>query len=66
MYGGTLEYIPGNCATQRALKASPKAKATSSTWSYDASVSPSAVIGSLPTHRANSDSADSEEVDLVS
>ena len=66
MYGGTSEYMPGNCATQRALKVSPKARAMSSTWSYDASVSPSAVIGSLPTHRANSDCAERDDVDLTS
>src|ERR1700677_236694 len=58
--------MPGNCVTQRALNASPKPKATSSTWSYDARVSPSAVIGSLPTQRANSDIGDSGEDNLAS
>ena len=65
MYEGKSEYMPGNCATQRALNTSPKGKAASSPCLYDASVLPSAVIGSWPTQCAKSESNNSEEVDFV-
>ena len=56
MWAGTSEYLSGNCAIHRALKASPQPKATSSTCLYDARNPLSAVIGSLSIHRVKAES----------